>query len=171
MKPFGLRTFYKASNNAIENSIKLYQNGGIGYIEKSIITKNIQLVDQYKVLIPRAGSGSDSFPHSILGKPFTTMPGSACTETYIVLGAYDNIEECHNLCSYVSTRFFRFLVLLIKTTQDAAAKVYRFVPLQDFSKPWTDEELYEKYGINDEEIAFIESMVRPMDLNGADNGD
>jgi len=171
MKPFGLRTFYKASNKAIENGIKLYQNGGVGYIEKSLIIKNVQLVDQYKVLIPRAGSGSDSFPHSILGKPFTTMPGSACTETYIVLGAYDNIEGCQNLCSYVSTRFFRFLVLLIKTTQDAAAKVYRFVPVQDFSKPWTDEELYEKYGLDDEEIAFIESMIRPMDLSGGNDGE
>jgi len=171
MKPFGLRTYFKASKKNIENGIKLYQNGGVGFIEKTAVIKNIQLIDKYKVLIPRAGSGSDSFPHSILGKPFVAMPGSACTETYIILGSYDNFEECRNLCSYVSTKFFRFLVLLLKSTQDAAAKVYRFVPVQDFSKPWTDEELYEKYGLTDEEVHFIESMIKPMELNGEEDGE
>ena len=165
MKPFGLRTFYKASNKSIQDRIKLYQNGGIGYIEKSLITKNIEIIDKYKVLIPRAGSGSDSFPHSILGKPFVAEPGSACTETYIVIGSYDNPLQCINLCTYVSTLFFRFLVLLIKSTQDAPARVYSFVPLQDFSQSWTDQKLYEKYGLTTEDIAFIESMIRPMELD------
>lgn len=50
-------------------------------------------------------------------------------------------------------------------------RVYTFVPIQDFSKPWTDEELYAKYGLTDEEIAFIESMIRPMDLNGGSDGE
>ena len=67
--------------------------------------------------------------------------------------------------SYFSTRFFRFLVMLVKNTQDALKKVYQFVPMQDFSKPWTDEELYAKYGLTAEEIAFIESMIRPMELD------
>lgn len=67
--------------------------------------------------------------------------------------------------SYIQTRFFRFLVLLIKNTQDATSRVYQFVPLQDFSKPWTDEELYAKYGLTEEEIAFIESMIKPMELD------
>ena len=165
MKPFGLRTFYKASNKSIQDCIKLYQNGGIGYIERSLITKNIEIIDKYKVLIPRAGSGSDSFPHSILGKPFVAEPGSACTETYIVIGSYDNPLQCINLCTYVSTLFFRFLVLLIKSTQDAPARVYSFVPLQDFSQSWTDQKLYEKYGLTTEDIAFIESMIRPMELD------
>lgn len=66
----------------------------------------------------------------------------------------------------MSTRLFRFLVLLIKVTQDATAKVYGFVPIQDFSEPWTDEKLYAKYGLTDDEIAFIESMIRPMELDG-----
>lgn len=165
MKPFGLRTFYKADAKKSNGSIKLYQNGGVGYIKKSLIEKNAELVDRFKVLIPRAGSGSDSFPHSILGKPFVAEPESACTETYIVLGDYDTREECENLCSYVSTRFFRFLVLLIKSTQDAAARVYSFVPVQDFKQHWTDEKLYRKYKLTKEDIAFIESMIRPMDLD------
>lgn len=164
MKPFGFRTFVKASTTFSPNKVKLYQNGGIGYVERNQITKNQDIIDKCKVLIPRAGSGSDSFPHSILGKPFVTGPNTACTETYIVLGSYENQKQCDNLSGYVSTRFFRFMVLLIKSTQDAAARVYQFVPIQDFSEEWTDEKLYKKYGLTKDEIAFIESMVRPMDL-------
>jgi len=164
-KPFGLETTFKGLPKYFKNCIKLYQNGGIGYIERSLITKNIEKIDKYKVLIPRAGSGSDSFPHSILGKPFVAEPGSACTETYIVIGSYDNPLQCINLCTYISTLFFRFLVLLIKSTQDAPSRVYSFVPLQDFSQSWTDQKLYEKYGLTTEDIAFIESMIRPMELD------
>ena len=164
-KPFGLRTFYKAKNKPIKNGVKLYQNGGIGFVTKDDIDKNSELIDSYKVLIPAAGSGSDSFPHPILGKPFVAEPRSACTETYIVLGSYATAKECENLCSYVSTRFFRFLVLLFKSTQHATAKVYNFVPVQDLSQSWTDEKLYKKYKLTKEDIAFIESMIRPMDLD------
>ena len=72
-------------------------------------------------------------------------------------------KEALNVVSYIKTRFFRFLVLLVKNTQDAPARVYQFVPLQDFSHPWTDEMLYKKYGLTEDEIAFIESMIRPME--------
>jgi superfamily II DNA or RNA helicase len=164
MKPFGLRTFVKAASKSDPNKVKLYQNGGIGYIDRNEITKNKELIDKYKVLIPRAGSGSDSFPHSILGKPFVAEPNTACTETYIVLGSYDDKRQCDNLTRYVTTRFFRLMVLLIKSTQDAAGRVYRHVPMQDFTQEWTDEKLYKKYGITDEEITFIESMIRPMEV-------
>lgn len=71
--------------------------------------------------------------------------------------------------SYISTKFFRFLVSVRKISQDATQKVYQFVPMQDFYKPWTDAELYAKYGLTDEEIAFIESMIRPMDLTGGED--
>ena len=62
------------------------------------------------------------------------------------------------------------MVSTVKVSQMASATVYEFVPMQDFSKPWTDEELYEKYGLTDDEIAFIESMIRPMELGGDDDG-
>lgn len=143
----------------------MHQNGGIGYIEKNELKNNIEIVNKHKVLISRAGSGSDSFPHSILGNPFVVEPNSACTETYIVAGSYDKKAQAKNLATYIATKFFRFLVLLTKSTQDASAKVYRFVPVQDFSEPWTDKKLYKKYGLTEDEIAFIESMVRPMELD------
>lgn len=164
-KPFGLRTFVKGKTRPFDGSVTLYQNGGIGYVNRSELTANQQMIDEYKTLIPALGSGSDAFPHPILGKPFVVSPNTACTETYIVAGHFNNIEEARNLASYISTRFLRFLVLLRKNTQHATQKVYQFVPVQDFSEEWTDERLYEKYGISEEEIAFIESMIRPMELN------
>ena len=163
-KPFGLSTTYKGAKTCSKDNLTLYQNGGIGYIDKSEIINNLDMVNYFKVLIPRAGSGSDSFPHSILGKPFVVPPNSACTETYIIAGSYDNELEACNLASYMATRFFRFMVLLHKSTQDASSKVYKFVPVQDFSESWTDEKLYKKYGLTEEEITFIESMIRPMEL-------
>jgi len=163
-KPFDLDTLFKGNSEKSNNSIILYQNGGVGYIERDKITKNSGLIDKYKVLIPRAGSGSDAFPHSILGKPFIAEPGSACTETYIVLNQSDIYEESKNVATYISTRLFRFLVLLKKVTQDATSKVYSLVPEQNYSELWTDEKLYKKYGITANEIEFIESLIRPMEL-------
>jgi site-specific DNA-methyltransferase (adenine-specific) len=153
------------------NSILLFENEGTSYISREEITKNLGWVNKFKVIIPASGSGSDVFPHPILGTPFVGKPGTACTETYCVIGPFDNESICKNAISYISTRFFRFLVMLRKPTQHAPAKVYTFVPIQDFSLSWTDEELYAKYGLNDDEIAFIESMIKPMDLGGGDDAE
>lgn len=165
-KPFGFDTLYRGSG---KGNIVLYQNGGVAKITEHDISKNKEWVSQYKVFIPEAGSGSDAFPHPILGKPFYGMPGTACTETYLVIGPFESEQICKNVISYISTKFFRFLVLQKKPSQHATTKVYSFVPVQDFTEPWTDEELYKKYGITEDEIAFIDSMIRPMDLNGGDD--
>ena len=170
-KPFGLETTYKGKPKSFDNPITLYQNGGVGYIKESEIKTNIGIVNLYKTLIPPLGSGSDSFPHQILGKPFVVEPNSACTETYLVAGVFRNRKEAENFAQYLTTRFLRFLVLLNKPTQHATSKVYTFVPIQDFKENWTDEKLYKKYGINQEEISFIESLVRPMDLSTNESGD
>lgn len=163
-KPFGLRTFVKGKTKPFHKSVTLYQNGGVGYVSRDELLNNKQWVDDWKTLVPALGSGSDAFPHPILGKPFVVEPNSACTETYIVAGHFDSESEAKNLASYISTRFLRFLVLLRKNSQHATQKVYEFVPVQDFTEEWTDQKLYKKYGITEDEIAFIESMIRPMEL-------
>lgn len=159
-KPFGLATDY---HGAKEGSITLYENQGISYVERKEITKNENMINEHKVFIPRASSGSDSFPHPILGKAFVGGENSVCSETYMFIGPFGSNKECANVVSYINTKFFRFLVMLKKVTQDTTKAVYQFVPLQDFSHPWTDEMLYKKYGLTEEEIAFIESMIRPME--------
>jgi site-specific DNA-methyltransferase (adenine-specific) len=167
-KPFGFDTTKKGSFKSQDASIALYQNGGVGYIKLSEIPKGREMLPLWKVYISCAYGAGENYPHQILGVPIIGQPNSACTETYMVIGPFKTRQESENVARYLSTRFFRFLVMLKKNTQHATAKVYELVPMQDFSKPWTDEELYKKYGLTEEEIAFIESMIRPMevDLNG-----
>ena len=168
-KPFGLGTKFSGLKTPSRNSVIVYGSTGNSYISRSEICKSKELVDEYKVFIPAAGSGSDTFPHQILGKPFVGLKGSACSETYVVAGPFASEAACRNVISYIQTRLFRFLVMLRKPTQHALKKVYAFVPMQDFSKPWTDAELYARYGLSDEEVAFIESMIKPMDLTGGED--
>jgi site-specific DNA-methyltransferase (adenine-specific) len=104
----------------------------------------------------------------IMGKPIVAAPPSACTETYLVVGAYDSQEEAINLAIYLRTRFLRLLVGLRKNTQHITKDRFAFVPQLPMTKNWTDANLYRHFGLNEEEIAFIESMVRPMETNGED---
>jgi len=168
-KPFGLRTYVHGGPSNFQGAVKLYERGGIGYIKRNEITKNEEWIDVPKVYISAAYNAGDTYPHQIIGKPIIGANNSCCTETYLVVGPWDNIRNCENVISYIQTKFFRFLVMLKKTSQHAAATVYSFVPMQDFSKPWSDDELYAKYGISKEEQDFIDSMIRPMDLNGGDD--
>lgn len=163
-RPFGLRTFEKGKKEYFPNSVKMYEHGGIGYIPYSKVTVNQAMIDTYKIYISRAYGASESFPHQIIGKPIFGDKGTCCSETYVMIGPFSSSHEANNVISYIKTKFFRFFVSLKKVSQMASANVYSFVPLQDFSKPWTDEELYAKYGLTDEEINFIESMIKPMEL-------
>ena len=90
-------------------------------------------------------------------------PNEICTDTYIIIGRFNDRIKAENLLSYLKTKFVRFLVLQTITSINITKNNYQFVPLQDFSKPWTDEELYRKYNLTNDEIAFIESMIRPME--------
>ena len=134
-----------------------------GWIDKALIKQNVQAINQYKVFISKAYGERGSFPYLVTAKPFIGEPGTCSTGTYLMIGPCENKTEAENIISYISTRFFRFFVLLKKNTQNAPKGVYAYVPMLDFSKSWTDEELYKKYELTDDEIAFIESMIRPMD--------
>ena len=156
--PFGL---YSSFNDfAPSGNIKVYANKKTGYLPQNyILTKNTDWIDKWKVYVPKA-IGSGELGNDII-KPIIGEPNSICTQTYIMFGPFKSKTECENVCSYINTKFFHFLMGLKKVTQDAMAKVYTLIPMQDFSKPWTDKELYEKYKLTQEEINFIESMVRP----------
>lgn len=143
--------------------IKVYAYPHDGYIERCKIIQHTSWIDKYKVFIAKAYGERGDFPYMVIGKPFIGKPKTCCTETYLHIGPFISEDEAENVVSYLKTRFFRFFVLFKKNTQNAARGVYSFVPLQDFSEPWTDEKLYKKYGLTEEEIAFIESMIRPME--------
>ena len=140
-----------------------WQSKGVGHVSLEEIKQGKELVDSHKIFVSKAYGAGDNYPHQIINVPFYVAPRSCCTETYLAIGPFENEEKAKNALSYMKTKFFRFLVLLIKNTQNAMQGVYRYVPIQDFSKPWTDEELYKKYNLTEDEIAFIESMIKPME--------
>ena len=163
-KPFGLSTNPQCITKEPQNNyIKIYAYPENGYIPINQILKNTEIVSKYKICSAKAYGERGSFPYSVIGKPFIIEPNSCCSETYLVLFSCDDKKTANNVVSYIKTRFVRFLILLQKNTQDAPKRVYEFVPMQDFSKPWTDAELYTKYKLTREEIDFIESMIRPME--------
>ncbi len=161
-KPFGLPTnFAEYSATQIDDGIKLYGNKFVGYLPKDFhfdVDPDMltDMLSKWKLYTPKAVGVGDS---SDRVKPLLGEPKSVCTETYVVCGKYDSKEEAGNAVSYINTKFFHFLLTLRKNTQDALATVYKMIPLQNFKEPWTDEKLYAKYNLTDEEIKYIEEMV------------
>ena len=152
-------------NTPKENSAIFYYNGwrkkGVGYVDREIINKNTEWVDKVKILIPKAWGTGDTTKDWL--KPFIVEKNTCCTETYLVVGPFDSLEIAENVVSYMGTKFFHFMVAIMKLTQKAMQGVYCNVPIQDFSHRWTDEDLYEKYGLDLFEREYIESLIKPMD--------
>lgn len=165
-KTFGYRTYFtdfdvKKQADDNEDLILLYANHSKGYMYRNSFKQGSEYLDCWKIYIPEA-IGNGNMETDIL-KPILGTPKSACTETYIMNGPYKSEQEAKNAMSYIKTKFFHFMLGLKKNTQHTTKSVYKFVPMQDFSKPWTDEELYAKYNLTQQEIDFIEAMIRPME--------
>lgn len=155
----------RAGPKAKSGDVVVYQNGGTAFVSRDELTGGEDLVDHWKVYIGRAGPGTgnkDTYPHRILSTPFIGEPKSVSSETYLCIGPLKTKTEAESVLSYLHCRLTRLLVLLHKPSADTTRKVYKFVPTQTWDRIWTDGELYEKYGITDAEIDFIESVVRPM---------
>jgi site-specific DNA-methyltransferase (adenine-specific) len=163
----GLVTTFRGKSTRSEGDLLVYRNGGIGYTPKSSIRLGVDLIDKWKIFVGRAGPGTgnkDSYPHKIISTPFIGGPGSVSSETYLCIGPFEIEEQAESALSYLSCRLTRFLILLHKPAQGTTRQVYTFVPTQAWNKRWTDSDLYAKYGLSESEIAFIEKIVRPMDL-------
>lgn len=161
-KPFGLPTDFKAAKTRFTGSLEVFSKGGeVGYLNSEAITKGSELIDKWKIFVAYASSG-DELPNVVLPKPFLAGPGKICTETYLAIGPFDSETEAANALTYMKTRFFRFLVLLRKASQHVTQSVYSFVPLLEFSKSWSDEELFEKFGLSKSEKELIFRIVKPM---------
>ena len=164
-KPFGLRTFVRPQESG---DILLRWQNGEGPYRRDEITVGRELIDKWKVITSyvgydHAGNPGKDGKRRVFSKIDILPPGTICTETYLVVGSFDTKQEAKNLVAYMKTLFFRFLVAQCMYSHHITKEAYRLVPIQDFSQSWTDEKLYAKYGITDEEIKFIESMVRPME--------
>lgn len=156
----------KLSNKPIDGGITFYGLENLKriqkYAPKNYLIKRLQnSVGKFKNFVPKAygcGAIGEVIPTPILGTPM-----SVCTGTFLRIGDFDTKMESKNALTYMKTKFFRLIVGIKKITQDCTCDKYSLVPVQDFTKPWTDKELYEKYGITEDEQKFIDSMIRPME--------
>lgn len=131
------------------------------WIARSEVSKSPHLIDTWKVLVPKAGSGADSVPDYVLSTPMVVGSPSVCTQTFLFF-PLESEEEAQSLLSYMSTRFFRFLVSIRKITQDATKATYTWVPAQAWDRVWTDAALYSKYGLTEDEQRYIESRIKEV---------
>lgn len=164
-KPFGLATNFRGrpTNVGMRSPVKLFANQRFAWVERADILVNSAWIDEWKVLMIRIQGTSAAVETKFLSKPIIAAPGTACTETYLVAGHFENESGAANYSTYLRTRFVRFLVSLRKPTQDALKPVYAFVPDLPLDQEWTDVTLYERYGLTKDEIAFIESQVAEHD--------
>lgn len=172
-KPFGIPTNGRPMKNG---EIKLRWQNGEGPYKRSEITTGVEMIDLWKVITSyvgydHAGNPGKDGKRRVFSKIDILPPGSICTETYLVIGSFNSKNEAKNLVRYMKTRFFRFLVSQFMYSHHITKDSYQFVPILDFKEPWSDGKLYAKYGLNDEEIAFIERMIRPMDLSKEEGDD
>jgi hypothetical protein len=168
-KPFGLRTFFRGTQQLQnDGDLIVLQSGGRAWTPRETITEGTAWIDKWKVFTSKsssehAGQVDKNGMRKVLSLSGVLPPGSVVTETYVLLGTFDTEFEARNCFSYAATKFFRFLVAVRASAQDLPRSAYSFVPIQDFSQKWSDASLYKRYGLTDEEIALIESTIRPME--------
>ena len=179
-KAFGFRTYFikdirfRENTDGILDPIKCYgRNKSIGYVERNEIQSNKKWIDAWKVYVPESNNiGTELNDDN--QNAFVGAPGTICTETFLVVGAELSLDEysSSNLCSYLKTTFARFMHSLTKISQHGTSKTYNYVPLQNFTSEsdidWSksideiDKQLYKKYALNEEEVLFIERMIKPV---------
>ncbi len=164
-KPFGLATSIRPQKSG--DIILRWQNGE-GPYSRAEITTGMEMINRWKVITSyvgydHAGNPGKDGRRRVLSKIDILPPGTICTETYLVVGSYADEEQALNLVGYMKTRFFRFLVAQFMYSHHITRESYSFVPILDMTRKWSDEELYKRYGLEQEEISFIESKIRPME--------
>lgn len=165
---FGLASAQEGHPTKSQGDLTLYSLNGKSFIEPEFIIDRDNIVEKYKVIMTKAMSGgnkpSSDGSYLVISATLKVLkPYEVCTETYLCLGSFDDEIFAENLLNYMKSKFFRFLLLQALTSINISKEKFYFVPMQDFSKPWTDAELYKKYNLSQEEIDFIESMIRPME--------
>lgn len=164
-KPFGLRTYAQPDDTG---EYSLRWSGGTGPIAADKITAGLEMIDKWKVMISyltaeHAGQPDKEGKYRVLSTNEILPPKTVCTETYLIAGSFNTSDEAQNYLGYLKTKFARFLILQIAVSQHLSQASFDFVPVQDFSKAWSDEQLYIKYGLTDDEISLIETTIKPME--------
>ena len=165
-KPFGFNTLYRGYETGSDNDLTILTSVGYKYVPRKECVVNEDWIDKYKVIFnaaaPGGGSSDKNGMYLLLSSLQILAPSVICNETYLVGNVFSTELEAKNCYSYLCGRFSRFLLLQTLAGQHITKEKFQFVPLQDFSESWTDEKLYKKYKLSDEEIVYIESVIKPM---------
>ena len=170
--PFDFQTNFRGSRTKTKDSIRILTSKGFHYVPESLVKKNRELIPSHKVLIGRLVPSNGELnlkpgdKYRVMTNTTRLAPGEITTESYIIIGHFNSKGEADSFENYIRLKLPRFLLKQSVTSVNITRETFRFVPIQDYSKQWTDAELYTKYGLNQEEIDFIESMIRPMDTEG-----
>ena len=169
--PYGfLSTFVGNKERKQPDDCEILSSKNWMFVERTKVQKYSETIDMYKPMFSKlscehAGNPDRNGMYRVLSRMELLKPGQICTQSYLIACPSFNRKFAENTYDYLQTKFVRFLILQTLVGMNISISNFIFVPWQDFSKPWTDEELYAKYGLTDEEIAFIESMIKPMDLS------
>ncbi len=171
LMPYGLSTNVRGtSEKQNDDDLTLYSSEGISYFPLKGVSKGKDTINSFRVLVSKTGAehageaAKDGTFRVLTSSMKVIKPGEICTHSYFIIGNYDKLEIAENVLSYLKTKFVRLLIHLSMSSINVSKLVFTFVPMQDFTRPWSDAELYAKYGLTDDEIAFVESMIRPMEL-------
>ncbi|WP_395821117.1 Eco57I restriction-modification methylase domain-containing protein [Curtobacterium flaccumfaciens] len=164
-RPFGLNS---AEVGSASGDLYLFASAGDSRVNRADVPRGTELVDKWKVLLSKtssehAGQTDRSGRKRVLSRIEVMPPGSVATESYLIVGPFETENEAKNVASYLRTRFARFFVSAILMTQNITRGSFHFVPVQDFSRPWSDLDLYAKYSLSEDEIALIEAQIKSME--------
>ncbi|MBX3004007.1 MAG: Eco57I restriction-modification methylase domain-containing protein [Anaerolineales bacterium] len=167
--PFGFATNYRGRTKSSSESVRLLSSQGFGFVKRSEVVKNIELIDKYKIIIGRlvpSNGELDVNPadgYRVITNTRILKPGEIHTESYLLIGAFKTLKEAKNFDGFIKLRFPRFLLRQAISSVNVTKDCFRFVPYEDFKESWTDEQLFRKYGLSKDEISYVESVIRPME--------
>ena len=168
INPFGFRTYFRGKKEKKDGDVKILTSEGWGYVSRSEITKGIVNVNKNKIIVGRFVPSNGELNvkpgegYRVLTTPRILKTDEINTETYIDTAVFDTLDEATNYKNYLCTKFARYLLRQAITSVNVTKECFAFVPMQDFTRSWTDEDLYAKYGLTEAEIALIESMIKPI---------
>lgn len=171
-KPFGLAT--NVVPECSGDLVLRYKDGEGPYPSAKVLAGR-DLIDKWKVVasyvsFDHAGRANKEGRRKVLSRMRILPPKTICTETYLVYGAYESEHEARNLMRYLSCKLPRYLIAQMSSGQHLTKGTFALCPIPDTQIEWTDEKLYEKYQLNEEEIAAIESSIIPIDVSADDDG-
>lgn len=161
-KPFGIATNIRPEKSG---DLILRWEKGDGPYPRSKVSTGSEIIDKWKVITSyvaydHAGNPGKDGRRRVLSKIDILPPGTICTETYLVIGALETLEEAKNLVAYMKTRFFRFLMSQFMYSHHLTKNAYSFVPILNFNISWDDPALFERYDISAEEQNFIATKIK-----------